>query len=60
MVIAIEPMVSLGTHKVVTGEDGWAIQMADNSLCAHYEHTIIITEGDPIIVTKRPKEIISL
>jgi len=60
MVLAIEPMVSLGTHKVVTGEDGWAIQMSDNSLCAHYEHTIIITDEDPIIATKRPKEIINL
>ncbi|MDO8499931.1 MAG: M24 family metallopeptidase [bacterium] len=56
MVIAIEPMVSLGTHKVRTGADGWVIEMADGSLCAHYEHTVIITPDGPVVATRRPSE----
>jgi len=56
MVIAIEPMVSLGGYKVKTGPDGWAIEMADNSLCAHFEHTVIITDNEPIVATRRSKE----
>ncbi len=56
MVIAIEPMVSLGTYKIKTGDDGWAIETNDGSLCAHFEHTIIITKDNPIITTKRSDE----
>ena len=56
MVIAIEPMISLGTYKVKTGDDGWAIEMNDGSLCAHFEHTVIITKGNPVVVTRRSDE----
>jgi methionyl aminopeptidase len=56
MVIAIEPMISLGGYKVKTGEDGWTIEMADNSLCSHYEHTIIVSDKGPIIATLRKGE----
>ncbi len=56
VVIAIEPMLTLGSHQVITADDGWSISTADKSLCAHFEHTVIITEGEPIVVTRRPGE----
>jgi len=56
MVIAIEPMITLGSHKIKTASDGWAIQTADHSLCAHFEHTIIIGKNGNKVVTRRPKE----
>lgn len=57
MVIAIEPMISLSKeYKVKTKKDGWTIEMADGSICAHFEHTIIITEKGNIVATRRPSE----
>lgn len=56
MVIAVEPMVSLGTWKVKTAEDGWTIVTADGSLSAHFEHTIVITKNGNTVVTRRPSE----
>ena len=56
MVIAIEPMTSTGDWHVKTGKDGWTIVMADGSMCAHFEHTIIITETGNIVATRRPSE----
>lgn len=56
MVIAIEPMISLGGWRVATMPDGWTIKMADNSLSAHFEHTVIITEDGNIVATRRPQE----
>ncbi len=56
VVIAIEPMITLGTHEVETAEDRWTILTADNSLNAHFEHTVIITEDEPIVATRRPSE----
>jgi len=52
MVIAIEPMVTLGTDKIVLASDGYTYKTADGTNAAHSEHTIAITEGDPIILTK--------
>lgn len=57
MVVAIEPMISLGGWRVVTADDGWTISMADRSLCAHYEHTIIITKSGNVVATRRPSEL---
>ena len=57
MVVAIEPMISLGDWRVETLPDGWTIKMADNSLCAHFEHTVIITERGNIVATRRPGEL---
>ncbi len=51
MTIAIEPMVTLGTHRVITAEDDWTILTADNSRSAHFEHTILITESGAEILT---------
>lgn len=56
MIIAIEPMISLGDYPVHTTSDGWTIKMTDNSLCAHFEHTVIITEKGNIVPTRRPSE----
>lgn len=56
MVIAIEPMVALGGHEVHTAQDGWAIEMSDGSLCAHFEHTVIITKTGNEVATRRPGE----
>ncbi len=52
MVIAIEPMITLGTNKIVLDADGYTYKTADGSNAAHFEHTVAITGGDPIILTK--------
>lgn len=52
MAIAIEPMVHLGKKEVITKRDGWTVVTADNSPAAHFEHTVIIQENEPIIITK--------
>jgi methionyl aminopeptidase len=51
MVLAIEPMTAVGTHEIVTGDDGWAVYSADDSLTAHFEFTVAITEDGPRILT---------
>jgi len=51
LVIAIEPMISLGTHEVVVAQDNWAISSADDSLTAHFEHTMVVTEDGCEILT---------
>lgn len=54
MVFAIEPMVNAGGHRVVVGDDGWAISTADGSLSAHFEHTVALTEAGPRVLTALP------
>ncbi len=51
MTLAIEPMVNSGTDKVRVLSDGWTVITLDGKLSAHYENTIAITEGDPILLT---------
>ncbi len=51
MAIAIEPMVNLGKEHVKILDDNWTVVTIDNSLSAHYENTVIITDGDPEIIT---------
>jgi len=53
MTIAIEPMFNAGTEAIKTLEDGWTIVTTDGSLSAHFEHTILITKGRPVILTER-------
>ncbi|MGL1930293.1 MAG: type I methionyl aminopeptidase [Desulfotalea sp.] len=53
MVLAIEPMLNAGTEKVKVLRDGWTVKTADNSLSAHFEHTIAVTEQGPIILSSR-------
>lgn len=52
LVIAIEPMVTVGKPHVMTGKDGWTIETADGSLAAHEEDTIAITEAGPRVLTR--------
>ncbi len=51
MVLAIEPMINLGTHKVYTKPDGWTFVTADGAPSAHYEHTVAITDDGPDILS---------
>ncbi len=51
MVLALEPMVNMGTWKVRVEPDGWTAVTADGRLSAHFEHTIAITEDGPYILT---------
>ncbi len=51
MVIAIEPMFTLGGPEIDLDPDGYTYRTADGSLAAHFEHTIVITNGDPEILT---------
>lgn len=50
--IAIEPMATLGSEKIIVDEDGWTISTRDGSLAAHFEHTVLITEDGVEILTK--------
>jgi methionyl aminopeptidase len=52
MVIAIEPMLCEGTHEVRLEKDGYTFTTRDGKQSAHFEHTIVITKGDPEILTK--------
>jgi len=51
MTIAIEPMINLGGKEITYSADEWTVCTRDGSLSAHYENTIAITKGDPIILT---------
>jgi len=51
LVITIEPMISTGTDRIKTDKDGWTIRTKDGSLSAHYEHTLVITRGAPVVLT---------
>ena len=51
MVVCIEPMVNMGKHRIVMAEDGWTALSADGSPSAHFEHTVLIAENGPEILT---------
>ena len=51
LVLAIEPMVGLGTPELETRDDGWTIATADGSLSAHAEHTIVVDGQQPLVLT---------
>ena len=51
MVVAIEPMINLGTYEVKTMPDGWTVVTADGEPSAHFEHTVAITDNGPDILT---------
>ena len=55
MTLAIEPMVNLGTASVRTLDDEWTVVTADGAPSAHFEHTILLTKGEPEILTWREK-----
>lgn len=52
MVIAIEPMFTLGGHEIIFSDDGWTVTTADGSIAAHFEHTVAVTEKGHIILTE--------
>jgi methionyl aminopeptidase len=51
MTIAIEPMVNTGTYKVKTAKDGWTVLTQDGLPSAHFEHTVLVSNGSPEILT---------
>ena len=51
MTLAIEPMINAGTWQVRFLRDGWTVVTKDGSLSAHYENTILVTDGEPEILT---------
>ena len=52
MVLAIEPMVNVGTHEVEVLDDDWTAVTLDRKLSAHFEHTVLITDEGPEILTR--------
>jgi methionyl aminopeptidase len=52
MVVAIEPMLNIGSASIISMPDGYTIKTEDGARSAHFEHTILITEGDPEVLTK--------
>ena len=52
MTIAIEPMINAGSFDVRVMPDNWTVKTVDHSLSAHYEHSVLITTGDPALLTK--------
>ena len=51
MTLAVEPMVNMGAAAIRVLDDDWTVVTRDGSLCAHYENTILITDGEPEILT---------
>jgi len=51
MALAIEPMINEGVADVETLEDGWTVVTKDRKRAAHYENTVIITDGEPLVIT---------
>lgn len=52
MAFALEPMITMGNYGVYVAEDGWTVKTEDNSLAAHVEDTIVITDGEPQVITR--------
>lgn len=52
MIIAIEPMLTMGSANITVADDDWTIKTADGSKSAHFEHTVLITEGEAEVLTK--------
>jgi len=53
MVLAIEPMVNMGSHKVKVLKDGWTVITADRLPSAHFEHSVAVTENGPLVLSHR-------
>ncbi|MGH9675532.1 MAG: type I methionyl aminopeptidase [Candidatus Acidiferrum sp.] len=51
LVITIEPIIAAGRGEVLLEDDGWTVKTRDGSLSAHYEHTVVITRGEPVLLT---------
>ena len=57
MTLAIEPMINIGTYAVDWLDDEWTVVTRDGSLSAHYENTVLITDGEPILLTLSKKRV---
>lgn len=57
MILAIEPMVNAGGAEVRVLEDQWTVETSDRSLSAHFEHTVLITDDEPEILTSRARTV---
>jgi len=55
LVLAIEPMVNAGTHKVKVLKDGWTVITADKKPSAHFEHSVAVTADGPLVLSSRDK-----
>lgn len=55
MILAIEPMINAGGHEIEILSDQWTVVTKDRSLSAHFEHTVLVTEGEPEILTPRER-----
>lgn len=53
LTLALEPWFAQGTNKIVYDRDGWTLRSADGSRTAHSEHTIAVTDGSPLVLTRR-------
>jgi len=51
LVITIEPIIAAGAGRGELQRDRWTVRTADKSLSAHYEHTIVVTKGEPVLLT---------
>ncbi len=51
LVLTIEPLIAERSAKIFEDDDGWTIRTADGGLSAHYEHTVVIRDGKPILLT---------
>ena len=51
LVLAIEPFLTTGIGRVIEGRDGWSLRTLDNTIAAQFEHTIVVTRNEPIILT---------
>jgi len=58
MTLAIEPMLNTGGDETRALEDGWTVVTEDGSLSAHFEHTIVVTENEPEILTRRLSSVV--
>lgn len=56
MVLALEPIANVGKASVVLSADGYTYRTKDGSNSAHFEHTVIVTDSDPLVITRRPSE----
>jgi methionyl aminopeptidase len=51
LVITVEPIIAAGTARVIMAKDGWTVRTADCRKSAHFEHSLVITKGQPILLT---------
>jgi len=51
LVITVEPIIAAGSGRAYVARDKWTVVTADHSASAHYEHTLVITKGEPMLLT---------